>query len=224
MQVNNDFPEVYQLDASDAPSVQTWWNTLGAKWVRVNIVTDTLGNVVGASGTSRDLSGGADRDILRALRNLSDVVVLGGATVRAEPDAIPRKPHVVIVSRTGDVPLDALTRARGRITILHGRGATIPEVAHGIVLREFTGDAIVTAIRKLGYKRIVVEGGPTLASLVLRSGLVDELCQTISPQLGIRVPDLAMSEVSGVLTNVAHDDAGFRYTRRVPNGAPREAI
>jgi hypothetical protein len=223
VQVKNDFPEVYQFDASDAPSVHTWWNTLGSKWVRVNIVTDTLGNVVGTSGTSRELTGGADRDLLKALRKESDVVVLGGSTVRAEPDSIPRKSPVAIVSQSGDVPLEALKRARGRITILHGRGATIPAFADGVVLKEFTGAAILSALRKLGYKRIVFEGGPTLASLILQSGLVDELCQTISPQLGIRVPELALVDVAGSLSNVAHDDAGFRYTRRVTNGAPQKS-
>jgi riboflavin biosynthesis pyrimidine reductase len=223
MKVNNDFPEVFEFDSSDSPSVQTWWQTLGEKWVRVNIVTDTLGNTVGVNGTSRDLTGGADREILTALREIADVVVIGGATLRAEPDAMPRKKPVVVVSQSANVPLDALKRARGNVTILHGRNAQVPSLAHGVELRQFTATSILKAIHALGHRRIVVEGGVTLAQLFASSGTVDEWCQTLSPRVGHRIPEMVAPEFAGTLSGVAHDADGFRYTRRVPNGAPRKS-
>lgn len=222
MRVQNDFPEVFEFDASDSPSAQTWWDTLGEKWVRVNIVTDTIGNTVGATGTSRDLTGGADRDVLSALRAISDVVVIGGATLRAEPDAMPRKKPVVVVSKSADVPLEALKRARGNVTILHGRNAVVPSLARGVVLRQFTAESILKAVASLGHDRVVVEGGVTIARLFAASSSVTEWCQTISPKVGQRRPELVAPDFGGTLSNVAHDASGFRYTRRIPNGAPRQ--
>jgi riboflavin biosynthesis pyrimidine reductase len=221
MRINNDFPEVYTVDSENSTDLMTWWDTLGPSWVRVNLVTDTLGNTVGASGSSDDLSGGADRAVLTALRNLADVVVIGGATVRSEPKSIPRKGDVVIVSQSGDIPLDAIKRARGKITVLHGSAGSAPRATNGVVLSRFTGAGVIRAVRKLGYSRILCDGGPTLIGKLLDDNVVDEWCQTLSPKLGVTAPGLKAPNAGGELTNMAHDSDGFRYTRRTIRGAPR---
>ena len=221
MKISNDHPAVFDFDSRDSARGQTWWNTLGDDWVRVNLISDWLGNLVGDSRSSRDLTGGADRELLSALRAEADVVLVGGETVRVEPDCIPRQTDVVIVSQSGDIPLSALTRARGRITVLHGGSGSTPRPADGVVLKEFTGKAIIAAVRALGYRKIVCEGGPTLASQLADSGFVDEWCQTLSPKLGRRVPDRIAPQFTGTLTNVAHDDEGYRYLRWSRNGAPQ---
>ena len=84
-------------------------------------------------------------------------------------------------------------------------------------------DSIIKAVKALGYKRIVCEGGVTLASVFADSSAVDEWCVTVSPRLGSRRAGLVAPEFGGELSNVAHDDEGFRYTRRTRNGAPRKA-
>jgi riboflavin biosynthesis pyrimidine reductase len=43
--------------------------------------------------------------------------------------------------------------------------------------------AAVTALRSLGYARILCEGGPTLLGQLAAEGLIDELCLTTSPLL-----------------------------------------
>jgi 5-amino-6-(5-phosphoribosylamino)uracil reductase len=43
---------------------------------------------------------------------------------------------------------------------------------------------LVAALRERGLRRIVCEGGPSLAGQLLDSGLVDELCLSTSPVLG----------------------------------------
>jgi riboflavin biosynthesis pyrimidine reductase len=220
MKISNDYPEVFEFDSRDSVSGQTWWNTLGSKWVRVNLITDALGNTVGGSRSSRDLTGGADRDVLAALRAEADVILIGGVTVRTEPDCIPRNSDVVIVSESGDIPLSAIARARGRITVLHGRSGNPPSPTNNVVLRQFTGEAIIKAVRALGYKKIVCEGGPLLVQKLVDAGVVDEWCQTLSPKLGLRIPELVAADFGGVLRNVAHDDEGYRYLRRSRNGAP----
>jgi 5-amino-6-(5-phosphoribosylamino)uracil reductase len=220
MRVHNDFPEVFEFDSHDSTASASWWNTLGDRWVRVNLITDSLGNTVGTSRSSRDLTGGADRDLLTALRDQADVILIGGETVRSEVDCIPRSKDVVIVSKSGNVPLSAISRARGRITVLHDKAASAPNPTVGVVLRQFTGHAIITAVRALGYSKIVCEGGPTLARNLLEAQIVDEWCQTLSPRLGKDVPELIAPHFDGTLVNVAHDDDGFRYLRWSRNGAP----
>ena len=213
MKVSNDYPEVFEFDSRDSASGSTWWNTLGDRWVRVNLITDCLGNTTGDSHSSRDLTGGADRDLLAALRAEADVILIGGETVRAEADCIPRNKDVVIVSKSGNVPLSAISRARGRITVLHDRTGSAPSPTNGVVLRQFTGAAIIKAVRALGYTKIVCEGGPTLARKLLTAQMVDEWCQTLSPKLGQRKPELVAPDFGGTLANVAHDDDGYRYLR-----------
>lgn len=222
MRISNDYPEVFSVDSKNSTDLAEWWDTLGSEWVRVNLVTDTLGNTIGSTGSSRDLTGGADRDVLTALRDVADVVVLGGATVRAEPDSVPRRKDVVIISKTGNVPLEAIKRARGRVTVLHAKNAAAPRATNGVVLRQFTGDSILKTIRSLGYSKILCEGGLTVARKLADSGVVDEWCVTVSPKLGTRTESHVAPDVGGELTNIAHDVDGYRYTRRTPHGAPRK--
>lgn len=220
MYVHTDFPYGQAIDANDVDAARAWWGGPDDTWVRANIVTDAQGNPVDADGTSGGLTGGADRALLTALRAVADVVVLGGATVRAEPESVPRDRPVVIVSRSGDVPRSAIERARTGITMLHHRSAEIPAGVTGIVLPRFTGTSIVAALTQLGHRRVVVEGGATLLRTMLQSRSITEWCQTISPHLS-RSPSLpAPLEPGGILTMSAHDTAGFRYTRRTLNGAP----
>lgn len=222
MKISNDYPEVFTVDSQNSTDLREWWDTLGNEWVRVNLVTDTLGNTVGENGSSADLSSPVDRSALTALRELADVVIIGGATVRAEPDSVPRRGDVVIVSKSGDIPLNAIKRARGKVTVLHGKTGTAPKATTGVVLSQFTGTAIINAVRKLGYSRIVCDGGLTLIDKLLDAKVVDEWCQTLSPKLGVRAPGLVAPDVGGSLTNVAHDADGFRYTRRRLGGAPQK--
>ncbi len=222
MRIDNDYPEVFAVDSQNSTDLMEWWDTLGPAWVRVNLVTDTLGNTVGATGASSDLSGPGDRAALTALRALADVVLIGGATVRAEPDSVPRTGDVVIVSKSGDIPLDAIKRARGRVTVLHAQSGVPPRTTTGVVLSRFTGAAIIAAVRQLGYSRIVCDGGLTLIGKLLDAKVVDEWCQTLSPRLGVRVPELVVPAVGAPLSNLAHDVDGYRYTRRRLGGAPQK--
>jgi riboflavin biosynthesis pyrimidine reductase len=87
-------------------------------------------------------------------------------------------------------------------------------------LPRFTGSAILKAIRELGHRKIVVEGGLTVINQLLASKAVTEWCQTVSSTPGEQVADVVVPTVTGDLTLMAHDDSGFRYTRRLVDGAP----
>ncbi|MEN9740960.1 MAG: hypothetical protein RLZ72_1226 [Actinomycetota bacterium] len=218
--MHTDFPYGIAFDTLNREAAKLWWDTLGDEWVRVNVITDALGHTIGASGTSEDLTGGADRALLLALRDIADVVVLGGATVRAEPLSVPRDKPLIVVSRSAEIPASVIDRASGGVTILHHKSATPPSGANGIVLPRFTGSAILKAIRELGHRKIVVEGGLTVINQLLASKAVTEWCQTVSSTPGEQVADVVVPTVTGDLTLMAHDDSGFRYTRRLVDGAP----
>lgn len=221
--MHTDFPYGIAFDTLNRDAAKLWWDTQGDEWVRVNVITDALGHSVGQSGTSQDLTGGADRALLLALRDLADVVVLGGATVRAEPLSIPRDTPVVIVSRSADLPEGALDRSRAGVTVLHHASAQVPAGVDGVVLPRFTGSAIMKQITALGHRKVVVEGGLTVIHQFLKSGVVTEWCQTVSPIPGRPSADVVVPTVTGVLTLMAHDDSGYRYTRRLVDGAPRNS-
>lgn len=221
MLVHTDFPYGIAFDTMNRDAAKLWWDTLGDDWVRVNVITDALGHTVGTSGTSNDLTGGADRALLLALREIADVVVLGGATVRAEPQSVPRSAPLVIVSRSADIPDSVIERAQGGVTVLHHKSATPPVGCESVILPRFTGSAILKAIHAMGHRKIVVEGGLTVIAQFLKSGLVTEWCQTVSSIPGEQTADVVVPTVVGDLSLMAHDDSGFRYTRRILNGAPR---
>lgn len=60
------------------------WPPAGA-WTRVAMLRALDGGVVGPDGRSRSISSQADRAVLSEIRRLSDAIVVGAGTVRAEP-------------------------------------------------------------------------------------------------------------------------------------------
>ena len=162
-------------------------------WLRLNLVTSVSGSAAGSDGTSETLTSIADRRILGVIRELSDVVLVGAASVRAEGYQLPRRSTLAIVTVSGDLaghqltvddpsrivvvcPPSAVKRVRstlGEATILttEARDGRIPP------------SAIVDTLRGAGYSSIVCEGGPDLAAQLVSAGLVDEVCMTTSPVL-----------------------------------------
>jgi len=220
MYVYTDYPYGETIDSADRYAAAQWWGPAETPWIRANVVTDTFGNSIDAFGTSQHLTGGADRALLHALREVADVVVVGGATLRAEPNSIPRDRPVVVVSRSASVPDAAIAKARAGITVLHHRDANPPAGVDAVVLSRFTGTSIAAAIRKLGHRRIVIEGGSVLLTAMLATGSISEWCQTFSPNYTGNPSTHGRLDVSGTVTFSAHDAAGFRYTRITPDGAP----
>jgi riboflavin biosynthesis pyrimidine reductase len=156
-------------------------------WIRLNLVVSLDGSAVGADGTSRSLSRGADRAVLGAVRAESDLVLVGAATLRAEPGLVPRTTRLAVLTRSGDLGTAVL---RADDLVLH----RLPE--------------------RRG--RIVAEGGPTVAAELLAAGLVDEICLTTVPVLvgGTALPPFGGAVADGfALHRLLVDDAGATYAR-----------
>jgi riboflavin biosynthesis pyrimidine reductase len=199
-------------------------------WVRLNLIGSVSGSATGPDGTSETLTNPIDRAILGTIRNQADVVVVGAASVRAEGYFVPRSGALAVVSRTGNFGDHQIkgTAQNGTLIILCPSSAVetaratigMPEVTI-IPVPDFDGSltapAIVTALRDAGYRSVVVEGGPTLATLFVTDDTADELCLTTSPVLnGGAMPLFGSHEFANrplTLTQLLVDSGGATYAR-----------
>lgn len=182
----------------------------GGRWLRANMVAAVDGAATDARGSSRGLSGSADRRLLLALRGLSDVILAGATTVRREaykrsrpsPEVVRWRearglapaPRLAIVSasldfdyrselfQSDDAPPPIVLTTADAPTL---RLATMRELADVIVAGDQQVDlhVAVAALAERGLMRMLCEGGPSLLGQIADAGLIDELCVTFAPSL-----------------------------------------
>jgi len=176
--------------------------------LRMNFIASADGAAT-VDGRSGGLGGDTDRTLMQVLRAMSDVIMVGAGTVRAEvyggtrvtgADAAWRASHglsaqplLAVVSRTLDLDpecpffADAVNRplvVTCASAPAERRGA-LEEVADVFVSGVDTVD--LTAMRERlterGLRHVLCEGGPHLFGALWEADLVDELCLTIAPRL-----------------------------------------
>ncbi len=191
---------------------------VGAGRVAVNFVS-TIDGVVSLgmdSDDSRAVGGGvaADRTLMAMLRAVAGVIVVGAGTLRAtrnhqwtatsvapsrardlailraaagRPDA---PAPLLVVSRTGDLPADAIALARPAVPVhvVAAEGAAGAAVTvHGgppAEPGELRAEAILAAARDLGGGGpVLCEGGPHLFGTLLGDAVPVDLFLTLAPQL-----------------------------------------
>lgn len=188
-------------------------------WVMLNMVTSVDGATT-VEGGSTGLSDDDDRILFSALRSISDVILVGAGTVRAEnyrpirpqtEQAGPRvergqrpAPRLVIVS--GSLGLDPSARVfsdpENRPTILTSDDAdpdrvrSLSAVADVVAVPVLDGASIVGALD--GESLVLCEGGPILNGVLVSDHRVDEVNWTVSPMLasGSSKPMIVGDEVS----------------------------
>ncbi len=160
-------------------------------------------------GRSGGLSGPGDRMVFTVLRSLADLILVGASTASAERYRPAQAAELWQQLRPADAPQPAIAVVTARLTVDPGaqlltgaaagartivvttadaprdRKAAIARHARVIEAGHHEVDiaAAVTALRDLGYARILCEGGPTLLGELATAGLLDELCLTTSPLL-----------------------------------------
>jgi riboflavin biosynthesis pyrimidine reductase len=172
-------------------------------WVTLGMISSVDGSAV-VDGGSTALGGPPDRAVFRALRAVSDVVLTGASTVRAERYRAPRlpdrleawrrsqglslAPRVAVVSNTLDLDLtDSLKEDRPIIlTSLSAPPRRVEELAPHAEVVVAGVDRVdlvegLAELRRRGVGRVVLEGGPRLNGQM--TGLLDEACVTISPTI-----------------------------------------
>lgn len=156
------------------------------------------GRVAAADGSSRWITGEPARAAVHRLRATCDAVVVGsGTAVTDDPqltvrdadgrDAA-RQPLRVVVDRRGRLPQDA--------RVLDGAAPTLVSRAAGPA-------ELLAELFDRDVRRVLLEGGPTLAAAFLRADLVDEAVVHLAPKLlgagpGL-VGDLGISAITGAL-------------------------
>jgi riboflavin biosynthesis pyrimidine reductase len=191
-----DLAEVYAVPEASGPSV------------RVNFVT-TLDGVISIDGVSAPLSSQLDRRLFSLLRDLTDVVLVGAGTARAEgygpvratDDRVQRRqrlglpdvPPIAVVTTRLDLDLGSaffteavarpivFTTSQASPAALSAAGTLADVVVAGDTTVDL--DLVVANLAGRGLPRILCEGGPRLLSDLLAADLVDELCLTLAPVL-----------------------------------------
>ena len=216
------------IDA-DRDAAREWigqrYATVAPDCVRLNMITSLTGSAVGADGTSETLTGGADRLILSAIRAAADAVIVGAQTVRAEGYLLPRSATLAVVTHSVSleglrVPPDhqrplVVLCPESRTGQVEASVAHLPAEVVGLAGDEPTPAQIVDALQARGLRRLVCEGGPSLARQFAAAKIIDEYCITVAPRLTpadhpfLGITTDIETEVVGHLV----DEAGFTYLR-----------
>jgi riboflavin biosynthesis pyrimidine reductase len=191
-----------QVDAALAYA----YPTTGERHLRVNMVSSVDG-AAAVDGRVGTLTGPADQELLRILRSLCDVLLVGAGTVRAEGygpvTTLPElrqarrdrgqlpSPRLAVLSRSISVDLrsGAFTNAVERPMVITteladpARVRAATEVADVVVAGERDVDLGLATdlLVERGLPRMLSEGGPQVLSELYAHGLVDELCLALSP-------------------------------------------
>ncbi len=168
----------------------------------INAAMTADGKIATRKGNSA-ISSNADLRRVHQLRNSVDAIMVGISTVLTDDPQLTvrfgtagsRSPARVVVDSTGKIPSSSrlLKKANEINTIV----ATSKRITFDNIRRiESTGAKVLVAgrnkvelrkvfriLEKMGYKRILVEGGGELNWSVLKLGIVDELTITISPRI-----------------------------------------
>lgn len=183
------------------------------RWLRANMVSTLDGAATGPDGRTGSINNEADRLVFGLLRALSDVVVVGAGTARAEGygrpqpprahlaalrDGRPPAPTLAVVSRTANLPLQLAARpdraGLGEVMLVTCEAASPEALAAAraalgrdrvLVVGEEGVDpvALVDRLVARGLPRMLTEGGPRLLRDLTAAGVVDEICLTVVPEV-----------------------------------------
>jgi diaminohydroxyphosphoribosylaminopyrimidine deaminase/5-amino-6-(5-phosphoribosylamino)uracil reductase len=150
---------------------------LGRPHITLKWASSLDGRIAALDGTSKWITGAAARQRVHEQREASDAIVVGTGTVLADDpsltargdagELLARQPAPVIVG-TRAIPKDAAVFRHPHPVIFEG--------THDVA-------EVVRDLRARGFRRVYVEGGPTLASAFAAAGLVDEYAIYLAPTL-----------------------------------------
>ena len=172
-------------------------------YVIINMVSSVDGRTA-LEGKASGIGSATDRRTMRTLRSRADAVMIGAGTLRAEKlslgldvaDGEPQ-PLAVVVTHTGDVPLEEHLIVKGgqKVLILLSdavTGRVVERLRDLAPLMRAPADstgavdlerALLALRAERGVESVVVEGGPGLNHALISRRLVDELFVTVAPEL-----------------------------------------
>lgn len=168
--------------------------------LRVNMVASVDG-AAAVEGRVGLLSGAADQVLLRELRSLADVLLVGAGTVRAEGYSPLRTPRLAVLSGRLDLPLDGplfTDPERRPLLVTTTRAERLDQAAAVADLLVYDGERVdlrwaLDALAERGLTSVLSEGGPHALHQLYAADLVDELCLAVAPFVtggpGLRVTE-----------------------------------
>lgn len=194
---------------TDDQLIELYQSPGSTPWVRANFVQSVDG-AIAVGDTSSGLTTPLDQRVLKLLRLLSDVVLVGASTIRAEDYigirfsdtnsarrqawGISAVPPIAVVSGRADldpesrlltdtlVPPIILTTTSAPSAAkknLEAAGARVVEIGDTSI----ESTAIIDTLADFGLRRVICEGGPTLAGQLAADHVLDELCLTTVPTI-----------------------------------------
>lgn len=178
----------------------------GQGHVRVNLVS-SLDGAVEVGGRSGALANADDKAAFMAMRAVTDVILVGAGTVRAErygpvqldPDVAARRmargdralPRLAIVTARGGLDPEARVFSGPDKPLLITTDWVLehhPELAQAAQpipcgATDVDLHSALDGLRALGVHRVLCEGGPTLFRSLLGADVLDELCVSVAPLL-----------------------------------------
>ncbi|MCK9485946.1 MAG: dihydrofolate reductase family protein [Dehalococcoidia bacterium] len=235
-------PGYAQLTFPDAPE--------GRPYVLVNMVMSGDGKIV-IEGTEQGLGSSSDQALMGQLRSHADAVLNGAETLRKsgssplpaseemralrEYRGLPRAPLGVVLSRSGDLPLDGeffTSPAFESVVFLadsaHDDRRRAVEATGRRVVSVPVGDSVRAMLRALrvdfGVRVLLCEGGAALNGALFDADAVDEYFVTVgarivggdvalTPVRGDRAPSSALVRPLTLVSAVTNPETSEVYLR-----------
>jgi riboflavin biosynthesis pyrimidine reductase len=187
-----------------------------AVYVNMVTTLDGVAALPGTERSSAMIAGGseADRFVMGLLRACADVVLIGAGTLRAHPrslwtpkdaypagadgfeevrrlSGLPPAPRVAVLTTTGRLGNHPVLDAGALVLAPEGSARrvreSVPDASAVVPIEgEEIGRAVVTALRRHGFERVLTEGGPTLLGALFAAEAIESLFLTVSPLLAGR--------------------------------------
>jgi diaminohydroxyphosphoribosylaminopyrimidine deaminase/5-amino-6-(5-phosphoribosylamino)uracil reductase len=201
------------LLADEAVAVDEEWFaavSLGRPHVTWKLAGTLDGRVAAADGSSRWVSGLQSRRDTHRVRRQVDAIVAGTGTVLADDSQL--------AARDGDdqpLPADQQPlRAVMGLREIHSDARVLDASAPTVLLPTRNPHEALATLWEHGARRVLLEGGPTLAAAFWRAGLVDRVTYYLAPSLlgagPAAVGDLGIPSITG--------QARLRFTAVEPCG------
>lgn len=165
---------------------------LGRPYVVVKWAASLDGRAAAADGTSQWITGTAARQHVHEMRARADAILVGTGTVLADDPSLTARGDAGELLEHQPIPVVIGERAVPESALLRQHPAGLIETGS----RDLS--AILHSLVDRDIRRVLVEGGPTLASALIAAGLADEYLIYLAPTL-IGGPGLALGEL-GITT------------------------
>ena len=156
-------------------------------YVVINMVCTLDGRIVNVQN-AKGLGSATDKRLMERIRTQVDAVLIGAATLRADPRmGYPLGLTRAVLSASGRLPEDLsfFEEAPERAVLFLSSGGDAPALPSGaeVVRVNEAADAVRHLRRERGVRTLLVEGGAILNGQLIRDGYVDELFLTLAPKL-----------------------------------------